>query len=255
MNKPLGNKLEAFLGEITDIHKLANQGCTSEVQKIITANASYLLKSSYDNRYREWLRNEAIVLQKLRYKKIPVPHYVGFVEEKDASHLIMSFEEGATLTSALRSAESEAERKVLLKSFGQLLQELHETEVLETLYEHEDWLERQLITAEKYVMQGQTEGSLELLKKLKSNKPQPVTQTIIHGDCTTDNVLVINGEVRLFIDVAAMTVGDPRYDESLAIGRFIDKPDYLYAFYEGYKRNRVSKEEYSYFDEGLYEFF
>lgn len=255
MNNHLRSKFESFVGGITDIHKLANQGCTSEVRKITAGSGCYLLKSSYDDRYRQWLRNEAIVLEKLAGDIIPVPKYVGFVEELAASHLIMSFEEGITLTAALEQAGHDAERKALLKSFGIILQSLHEMEVIDSLDERQDWLDRQLAIAEKYVLQGQTEGSLELLKKLKVHKPQPVKQTIIHGDCTTDNVLVMDGEVRLFIDVAAMTVGDPRYDEALAIGRFIDKPDDLEAFYEGYKRYRVSKEEYTYFDEGLYEFF
>jgi len=75
---------------------------------------------------------------------------------------------------------------------------------------------------------------------------------MIHGDCTTDNVLVVNGKVQILIDVSGLTVGDPRYDESLAISNFIDNLDYLNAFYEGYKRYKVSREEFEYFDHGLY---
>jgi aminoglycoside phosphotransferase (APT) family kinase protein len=82
-----------------------------------------------------------------------------------------------------------------------------------------------------------------------------VQQTIIHGDCTTDNVLVFDGKVELFIDVSGMTVGDPRYDESLAIRRFLNNEEYINAFYQGYQRYRVSKNEFCYFDQGLYEFF
>ena len=78
---------------------------------------------------------------------------------------------------------------------------------------------------------------------------------MIHGDCTTDNVFVMDGEIKLFIDVAGMTIGDPRYDVSLAIRKFVDNPELLNAFYEGYTRYRVSKDEFQYFDEGLYEFF
>ncbi len=64
-----------------------------------------------------------------------------------------------------------------------------------------------------------------------------------------------NGEVCLFIDVAGMTVGDPRYDESLAIRNFVNSEEDKRAFYEGYKRYKLSKEEFKYFNEGLYEFF
>jgi len=96
---------------------------------------------------------------------------------------------------------------------------------------------------------------LKLLESLILNRPLPVNQTMIHGDCTTDNVLVIDGEVSMFIDVAGMTVGDPRYDESLAIRNIINEPELLEAFYEGYSRYRVTMKEFKYFAEGLYEFF
>jgi aminoglycoside 3'-phosphotransferase-2 len=112
-----------------------------------------------------------------------------------------------------------------------------------------------LVKAKGYVDRGETNDSLELLEKIQSNKPIPVQQTMIHGDCTTDNVLVVHGEVRLFIDVSGMTVGDPRYDESLAIRSFISNEEYTKSFYEGYKRYTVSREEFEYYDEGLYEFF
>nr|WP_207789232.1 phosphotransferase [Neobacillus terrae] len=94
-----------------------------------------------------------------------------------------------------------------------------------------------------------------MLSQLKYEKPLPVQQTMIHGDCTTDNVLVIDGKVQLFIDVSGMTVGDPRYDESLAIRNFVNNPEYIQAFYEGYKRYKVTHEEFQYFEQGLYEFF
>ncbi|PUB13932.1 hypothetical protein [Paenisporosarcina sp. OV554] len=44
------------------------------------------------------------------------------------------------------------------------------------------------------------------------------------------------------------------YDESLAISRFVNNDENKKAFFEDYKRYNVSKEEFQYFDEGLYEF-
>jgi len=125
------------------------------------------------------------------------------------------------------------------------------------LFNHhlDNWLSRQLKKAERYLEHGQTEGCLQLLEKLKSNKPLPVGQTIIHGNCTTDNILVINGEVQLFIFVAGMTIGDPRYGESLAVRNLINNEKYVGAFYDGYKRYKVSKQGFQYFEKGLYEFF
>lgn len=100
-----------------------------------------------------------------------------------------------------------------------------------------------------------TDGSLELLEKLKSKRPKPVRQTIIHGDCTTDNVLVVNGVASIFIDVSGMEMSDPRYDVALAIRKFANNEDYKQAFYEGYNLYRISREEFEYFNDGLYEFF
>ncbi|MGG1679991.1 phosphotransferase family protein [Neobacillus sp. NRS-1170] len=248
--------IEKVMGEIHSFDLLKEQGCTSEVRRLVTNKGSYLLKSAYDERYRTWLKAEAQVLEKLTHEReIPVPAYYGFIEKTDSSHLIMSFEEGITLTAALKGGLSKSDKKALVRSFGQFLNQFHEMRPIEALKRKNDWLEEQLLKAQSYVKNGQTEGSLELLNRLKSQKPLPVQPTMIHGDCTSDNVLVIDGKVKLFIDVSGMTVGDPRYDESLAISHFVDNPEYLHAFYEGYTRYKVSKEEFLYFNEGLYEFF
>ena len=256
MNHRLQEKIEEVIGSIHKINVLDEQGWTSEVRRIFTGGSSYLLKSSYKEKYRTWLNAEAQVLKKLNKKTvISVPEYYGFIEEKDSDHLIMSFEDGMSLTEALTNATSPTERKSLIRSFGQFLHQFHEKEPLEILKGEGDWLEGQLIKAQNYVENGQTGGSLKLLDHLKTKKPTLVKQTMIHGDCTTDNVFVIDGEVQLFIDVAGMTVGDPRYDESLAIRKFMNNPEFLTGFYEGYTRYRVTKEEFHYFDKGLYEFF
>lgn len=255
MNTELIEKVEKIVGETNRIIRLDEQGCTSEVHQIITKNGSYLLKSSFKDKYKEWLKTEALVLEKLNNNnQIPVPKYYGFFDEKDGSHLLMSFEDGITLTAALIQSKSLTEKKSLIRSFGGFLNHLHEKKQMQYFQRENNWLEERLAKAMCYVENGQTEGKLELLNQLKSDQPLPVQQTIIHGDCTTDNVLVINGKVQLFIDVSGMTVGDPRYDESLAIGKFINNPENIQAFYEGYKRYKITKEELRYF-EGLYEFF
>lgn len=256
VDNQIKKEIEAIVGEVKNITPLPDQGCTSSVQKLTTERNGFLLKTSYKEKYREWLKREAEVLKKLvGHTEIPVPTYYGYIEEADRSHLVMSFEAGMTLTSALKLAETTVEKKALMKSFGELLQKLHETKPIDSLNHQRSWLDNQLAKAEKYLEMGEADGNAQLLNKLKSTKPLPVKQTIIHGDCTTDNVLVVDGKVQMFIDVAGMTIGDSRYDESLAIGRFIDNEALKKSFYEGYTRYKVSKEEYTYFDEGLYEFF
>ncbi|RLQ94614.1 aminoglycoside phosphotransferase family protein [Falsibacillus albus] len=254
MNDQLKGKIEKEIGEINKIELLAEQGWTSQVSKIVSVEGTYLLKSAFQEKYRTWLKEEAGILEKLSYEKeVPVPSYHGFIEEKDASHLFMSFENGRSLTAALRDAASTTEKRALVKSFGRFLQHYHEMEPIKLLEKEGEWLERQLILAQRYVESGQADGTMELLNQLKTQKPSSVKQTMIHGDCTTDNVFVIDREVQLFIDIAGMTVGDPRYDISLAIRKFT--PELIQAFYEGYTRYQVTKEEYQFFDEGLYEFF
>ncbi|WP_404466866.1 phosphotransferase family protein [Planococcus rifietoensis] len=256
MKDNLKKKVEEKVGKVNAIHKLAEQGGTSEVFRIETSQDSFLLKSSFKKKYRMWLAQEAKVLEKLDFeKRIPIPKYHGFIDEQDRSSLIMSFETGRTLTTALREASSVNEKNSLIKSFGQFLHNFHEKEPIIVLGQEGDWLKSQLAKAQSYVDHGQTAGSQELLNQLKNKKPSLVKQTMIHGDCTTDNVFVMDGEIKLFIDVAGMTIGDPRYDVSLAIRKFVDNPELLNAFYEGYTRYRVSKDEFQYFDEGLYEFF
>ncbi|MBT2680206.1 aminoglycoside phosphotransferase family protein [Bacillus sp. ISL-35] len=243
-----------ILGEKMMVDKLPEQGCTSKVYKIVTQDGIYIMKSATKEKYREWLKSEAEVLQTLSCDdSIPVPKYYGFIEEEDASHLLMSFEDGITLTAAIRNAGTIKEKQRLVRSFGQFINRLHKQEAC--LKSETDWLETQLARARVYAESGQADGSLTLLEQLERDQPKKVKQTIIHGDCTTDNVLVVDGKVRLFIDVAGMTLGDPRYDESLAIRKFRDKPELLASFYEGYTRYLVSDEEYRYFEKGLYEFF
>lgn len=257
MNESLHEKLIQTIGPMREITLLEEQGWTSKVRRITTNERSFLLKSSYIERYRTWLKCEAKILRLLKQNDaIPVPEYFGFFEEEKNSHLLMSFEEGISLTKALKRAKSDSEEKALLQSFGLFLQQFHEHDSLLTFEPNGDWLDKQLTRAQEDFEKGQTDGnvSLELLKELKNHRPKAVPKTMIHGDCTMDNVFVINDKVELFIDVGAMTVGDPRYDEALAIRKFKNRPEHLVAFYEGYKRYRVTPEELQYF-EGLYEFF
>lgn len=256
MQAELMAKVEGIIGKILSVDVLEDQGCTSEVRRLFTEDTTYLLKSSYKEKYREWVREEANKLECLnRHPEVPVPTYCGLIDEEDSTHLVMSFERGITLTSALKYASSQAERSDLIQSFGKFLQQFHERLPVSSIDHKRDWLQEQLLKAKDYVLNNQTDGTLELLDELTSNKPKSIKQTMIHGDCTTDNVLVQDGEVQLFIDIGGMSVGDPRYDEALAIRKFINSPEDMDAFYRGYTRYKVSRSEYAYFEEGLYEFF
>lgn len=249
-------QLENIIGLHPSISPLAEQGSTSTVYQVVTKTGTYILKSAIKEKYREWLQTEASVLKKLIGQEfIPVPYYHGFFKGQSSSHLIMSYEQGITLTAALNHAKTDTVKHALIQSFGEFLHKLHTTKIMEPFHHSNEWLSERLLKAEYYVKKRWTEGSNELLALLKNNKPMPIKQTIIHGDCTTDNVLVVNGTVTKFIDIAGMTVGDPRYDEALAIRGFVHDKKLKEAFYAGYKHYKITMDEFRYFDEGLYEFF
>ncbi|UNL87280.1 phosphotransferase [Priestia koreensis] len=248
-------QIENIIGEVINIELLNEQGWTSKVSRVQTETHTYLLKSAFTKRYRSWLVREAYVLETLQSTLLPVPTYYGFFEDEEGSHLIMSFEEGMTLRKAFSLAKTEQEKCKLMNSFGELIRKLHELPLNEPLRKSVPWLDGQLKQAEINLHEGGTDGNDVLLEKLHAEKPAPILETMIHGDCTMENVLVRDGKVETFIDVADLTIGDPRYDVALAVRRFTDHPQYIDAFYDGYQRLTISKEEYAYFDQGLYEFF
>ncbi|KML31235.1 phosphotransferase family protein [Rossellomorea marisflavi] len=244
-------KIERLAGPIRQHKLLEEQGCTSEVSRIETVEGTLILKKASHPRYRDWLKKEAQALQRVQ-EHVAVPGFMGFWESARDSYLLMEYIDGISLTSALKGVDDGEGRLALIRSFGDLLHRFHEGELLEGIGEG-DWLERVWAEAEPYVRAGETDGDIELLEQLKAERPASVKPTMIHGDCNPDNVLVVDGEVRCFIDVSGITVGDPRYDESLAIGKFKGKEKD--AFYDGYKRYRVSDEEFTYFYHGMYELF
>lgn len=246
---------EQIIGEVKSFDFPSKQGATSEVVFIHASNGAFVCKTATNPLYRTWLATEAENLKVLsQYSAIPAPKFYQYVETELESHLLMSLEKGIPLREALKSSRSESDRAALLMSFGQLLKELHEVEIVSEMKTEQLWLKCQLEIAACNLANYPVDGDEVLLQKLKENLPNPIEQTMIHGDCTIDNVLVTEGRVHMFIDVGGMAIGDPRYDVALAIRSIKQNPDDLLAFYRGYGRKPISEEEYIYF-EGLYEFF
>lgn len=79
MDQQLLKDVEDIIGTIRRVNVLDDQGCTSEVLQIFTDDSSYLLKSSFKEKYLEWLKAEAQVLESLNNKNlIRVPNYMVF---------------------------------------------------------------------------------------------------------------------------------------------------------------------------------
>lgn len=253
MNVSIKQRIEQQIGLIHSIHPVAVQGGTAVVYYVKTLDGTYILKQASLPRYREWLAQEATVMQTFKSKHIIIPTYIDYMEDEQQDYLLMSYIAGETLTTALANA-SELQRLELIRAFGRFLQQLHTRETSST-HSSKYWLNKQLLQADHYIKQGWTSGSSELLNALSTKQPEPVPETWIHGDCTTDNLLVRDNAIVAFIDVAGMTVGDPRYDEALATRSFRKDIQMLDAFYSGYGFPPISEETFRYFDNGLYEFY
>lgn len=211
-------RIEQLTGDIEYIEQLGEQGGTSTVYRVETKTGKYLLKTATKARYQEWLAEEAIVLEEWMQREPGfLPEYVGFLKTEQQSHLLMQWRDGITLTTALRQATSER-RIQLWQAFGTYLFHFHQRATGGT---SQEWLTERIVTAERYVTSVWTSGTMDLLKQLKSSCPEPITASWIHGDCTTDNLLVATDGKLSFIDVGAMRPGDRRYDIALAISPII----------------------------------
>ncbi|MCT4779618.1 MULTISPECIES: phosphotransferase [Exiguobacterium] len=252
MNVSLKQRIEQKVGLIHSIHPVAEQGGTAIVYYVKTLDGTYILKQASLPRYREWLAQEATVMQTFKSQHIIIPTCIDYMEDEQQDYLLMSYIAGETLTTALANA-SEFQRLALIRSFGRFLRHFHD-QMLDNSTSSEVWLDTQLTQAEHYIEQSWTSGSKTLLTTLSSERPVPITATWIHGDCTTDNLLVRENKIVAFIDLAGMTVGDPRYDETLATRSFRKDPKMFEAFYTEYGSEPISEEAFRYFDDGLYEF-
>lgn len=250
------SQFEKFLGKINSFSYPKRQGATSEVTLLHTDKGQFVCKVASQLIYREWLSQEAVVIKCLNEETdLPLPTFFQFEEMEDKSYLLMSLEEGVTLREALQQCPSEAEKCALIQSFGELLQQLHETQPPTAWITEGNWLDTQLQKAAYNLQNYEVDGNQELLDHLKEYPTIPSRQALIHGDCTIDNVLVANGRVQTFIDLSGAAYGDPRYDIALAIRSIKENEAMLKAFYKGYRLQIITDEEFDYFDRGLYEFF
>lgn len=256
------HELIVKLGAIQNI-TFPRQGHTSDVGIIHSEAGRTVVKRARGEQYSQWLRREASILESLAQTDLRVPKVYQFIEQQAArreteSWLLMEYLPGETLRKALTDQKDPAIRYQILFDFGRSLRTLHSVPCPEELKTSGTWLDQMLKQAEYNLEHYQVEGDRALLEELVRNRPLSGRQTLIHGDCTVDNVLVYKGKVSGFIDWSGGAYGDPRYDVSLAIR---PKP-YIFesledhgAFFDGYGDKIITDEDYQYFEEGLYAFF
>lgn len=256
IHKALPKQFETIIGNIQNFSYPTRQGATSEVVFLHTVQGNYVCKRSSLPQYKSWLLEEAKVMKELNTNtSLPIPTFYDYMEDQGNSYLLMSMEEGVPLREALLAVKTNEEQVKLIHSFGAKLKKLHETPLPPEWQHRKSWLDIQLIKAAYNLQHFEVDGNPQLLDSLLKHKPRAIPQMLIHGDFTIDNVLVTDNTVETFIDLSGVAYGDPRYDVALAIRSFIYDKSLLNAFYNGYTLFRLSKEEFDYFDGGLYEFF
>ena len=251
-----------MIGKITTV-TYPVQGMTSQVTILDGQRGVFVAKRATQPRYRDWLRRENMVLHALAETSLPVPRphlYLPSANADRESWLLMSYLSGESLRTALHTTSDSTARHAFLMAFGQLLQALHACPMPTALdQEKTSWLDRMLDQA-AFALEHELvddNGTPELLEYVQQNRPSSVQETLVHGDCTLDNVLIQNGTICGLIDWAGGTRGDPRYDLALATQvereAFQSASDYD-AFYGVYGGEQLTEAELAYFLD-LYEFF
>jgi aminoglycoside phosphotransferase (APT) family kinase protein len=251
------DEINNFLGYIEDI-TFPKQGYTSDVVVLTTEKGKFVVKRARGKQFSAWLSREGFVLNVLAKTKLPVPKLFHQVTEENQSWTLTEFMEGQTLRGYLLVEDDKRKRHEAIFSFGEMLASIHKTVCPGELKAERPWLDERLDTAQYYLEHYEIEGTRSLLDKLKRERPAPHPQTLIHGDYTIDNVLVVKGKVTSVIDWSGGAYGDPRYDVSLAVrpkrNAFENEED-KEIFYEGYGQKIITEQDYMYFEDGLYAFF
>lgn len=250
-----------ILGLISNVKHiiLPRQGHTSTVAVLDTLDRKYVIKKTEHELYNEWLSDEYKVLQVLEGTGLPIPKTHSFYADHQSRWLLMDHLEGISLRQYLASDPGRMNKEKAIASFGHCLRQLHEYPCpMEWQQSEHAWLDTMLIKATYNLAHYSVDGTEELLSFLKKNRPSSIEPTLIHGDFTMDNVIVRDGEIIGIIDWAGAACGDPRYDVALAtrpkVSAFKDQRD-KDIFYEAYGRQRLTEEEYRYFEDGIYNFF
>lgn len=246
------------IGEIKNI-SIPRQGHTSFVAILETSDQKYIVKKTEHELFNQWLVDEYKALQLLSRTGLPVPDVYFFHAADTSRWLLMDYIDGVNLREFLSREPDRKDKERAIAAFGLCLRNIHDRPCPSELIRYDQpWLEVMLNKAEYNLTHYQVDGSLELLTRLKETKPIPIENTLIHGDFTIDNVLIKNGNIVGIIDWSGAAFGDPRYDVALAIrpkaNAFVNKIDRA-IFFESYGRFEITKEQYNYFEEGLYAFF
>jgi aminoglycoside phosphotransferase (APT) family kinase protein len=235
------------------------QGYTSDVGIVECEQGLFVLKRTHGQRFCSWLRQEVHVLNSLAYTNLPIPRVHLYLEQETRNQCwaVMDYLEGEPLRQVLFREQNPDKRHEIIFNFGRILSEIHAVQCPSEIRGEVPWLDNMLRQAKFNLDNYRVDGNEELLNRLMTHKPNPIAQTLIHGDFTIDNVLVHDGRITGVIDWSGGAFGDPRYDLSLAIrpkpNAFQNRCD-IDSFFAGYGKRPITDQDFAYFV-GLYEFF
>ena len=243
-----------FEDHIGQIHSqtMPPQGMTSTVTLLKSERGRFVIKHADRAPFVDWLGREAHVLKALEMTNLPVPRCIAFDEQPNSATLLMTALPGEPLSELLRQGVADDVRHDLLKQFGRMLMAIHAATPLVALRAGQPWLDRILDQARVNVQRGYAEPDAPPVTQMDVSRPLPVSEVLIHGDYTIDNVMVDAGRIVGVIDWSGGDVGDPRYDLALATrpqkpeSAFLDEDDFA-AFYAGYAGEQLTQDENKWF--------
>lgn len=149
--------------------------------------------------FPDWVEREHRVLTAQVPLRLPIPRPLYYERSSaEAAWLAMEFLPGEPMRAALAREADATRRSELLTNWGAALRQLHASAPPAELRTEMDWVDRALARAAHNLAHFQNDNMTpELLRWLQENRPAPGRHGLIHGDCTVDNTLVLNGQVKI----------------------------------------------------------
>ncbi len=265
---------EALHREIGPIQFRAatRQGITS-VSGVFSCRHGEVFIKRYRKHYLAWGRREGVTLRALAESGRPIPKLRCSLERdfdgESEVWIAMDNLQGERISDVLQGGKVDGkDRCQLFSACGRVMRSIHDISVPPFLSGvGEDWLQRimaiaaayQNVYAKEHANDDYTRVSGERRKRLDDmgkKLPTPHPSKFIHGDFSTDHVLMVGDKVAGVVDWATATVGDPRYDMAQALflpgmesSQEFKMTDDVRAFFDGYGINPVDVEELRYFQD------
>lgn len=243
------------------------QGLTADVAIVASGDKRFILKHSTD-RFAQWLRTEFDVMLALERTPVPTARVHRFVDVQGDSNedcwLLIDCIPGEQLAIRLSSPElPRDERYRLFRDCGAALATVHAVPPPPCLTNcSSNWLDALISSAGKVQANRarmfdkdklETQARHEALLKIEQTRPPIERFTLIHGDCSVNNIIFDGTNVSL-IDWGCATIGDPRYDIAQVLwvdpdSATAEMSDDIEAFFEGYGADPVPIDIIRYYQE------